>query len=250
MCAKCAKRICDPYNRIGTEPPSVEEAPAFCPMRLKPEAIEKAVAEYEREDIKELARLASLQEAECYEWVPTGVGDRLGIRTKYPRLEETIQFAQKMGYQRLGIAFCIGLENEARTLDKILENRGFQVVSVCCKTGRVDKEKIGLKREEMIGGPKGTLYYESMCSPIAQAEILNAEKVDLAILLGLCVGHDTLFIKYCKVPVTVLVVKDRVFGHNSAAALYLSSAPYYGRLMDKPPEKAQKKVESKKSSTQ
>jgi len=238
MCAKCSKRICDPFNEIGTEPPSIEEAPSFCPMRLKPEILEKAMIEYERNDIKELARLASLQEAECYEWIPTGVGDRLGIRTKIPRVEETIQFAQKMDYHKLGIAFCIGLENEARGLDRILENRGFQVVSVCCKTGRVDKEKIGLKREETIGGPRGHLYYESMCSPIAQAEILNSEKVDLAILLGLCVGHDTLFIKYCKVPMTVLVVKDRVFGHNPAAAIYLSSAPYYGRLMTKPPKKS------------
>jgi uncharacterized metal-binding protein len=237
MCAKCGKRICDPFNKIGTEPPPIEEAPSFCPMRLKPEILEKAMAEYARDEIKELARLASLQEAECYEWVPTGVGDRLGIRTKIPRVEETIQFAQKMGYHKLGIAFCIGLESEARGLDRILENRGFQVVSICCKTGRVDKERIGLKREEMIGGPKGYLYYESMCSPIAQAEILNSEKVDLAILLGLCVGHDTLFFRYCKVPMTVLVVKDRVFGHNPAAAIYLSSAPYYGRLMTKSAER-------------
>jgi len=206
-------------------------------MRIRPEILERAMVEYGRNDIKELARLASLQEAECYEWVPTGVGDRLGIRTRIPRVEETIQFAQKIGCHKLGIAFCIGLQNEARSLDRILENRGFQVVSVCCKTGRVDKEEIGLKREEMIGGPKGYLYYESMCSPIAQAEILNSEEVDLAILLGLCVGHDTLFFRYCKVPTTVLVVKDRVFGHNPVAAIYLSSTPYYGRLMTRPPKK-------------
>ena len=72
-----------------------------------------------------------------------------------------------------------------------------------------------------------------MCSPIAQAEVLNHMKVDLAIMLGLCIGHDTLFIKYCRVPMTVLAVKDRVFGHNPLAALYLSSSPYYGRLMAK-----------------
>jgi uncharacterized metal-binding protein len=98
-----------------------------------------------------------------------------------------------------------------------------------------NKEIIGVKREETIGGPKGKLYYEAMCSPITQAEILNSENVDLAILLGLCVGHDTLFIQYCKVPITVLAVKDRVFGHNPMAALYLSSS-YYGRLMLPPKE--------------
>ena len=238
MCAKCVTRICNPHNKIGTEPPSIEEAPAVCPMKLNPDVINKAVAEYERKDIKEFARLASIQEAQCYEWVPTGVQDRLGIRTKIPRVEETIQFAHKMGYHKIGIAFCIGLGNEARILDKMLENHGFQVVSVNCKVGRVDKEKIGVKRKEMIGGPKGTLYYESMCNPIAQAEILNSEGVDLAILLGLCVGHDSQFIRYCKVPMTVLAVKDRVFGHNPVAALYLSATPYYGRLMTNPAEKS------------
>jgi len=29
---------------------------------------------------------------------------------------------------------------------------------------------------------------------------------------------------------TVLGVKDRVFGHNPLAALYLSASPYYSRL--------------------
>ena len=68
-----------------------------------------------------------------------------------------------------------------------------------------------------------------MCSPITQAEILNEERVDFVILLGLCVGHDTLFIKYCRVPMTVIGVKDRVLGHNPLAALYLSTS-YYSRL--------------------
>lgn len=234
MCARCAQSICEASTKIGTEPPPIEEAPPFCPMRLKPDIIKKAVAEYNRVDVRELARLASLQEAECYEWVPTGIGDRLGIRTKFPRLEEIIQFARKMDYHKLGIAFCGGVRNEARILDRILENYGFQVISVSCKVGRVDKGEIGIKREETIGGPKGHIYYEPMCSPIAQAEILNSERVDLAILLCLCVGHDTLFIRYCQVPMTVLATKDRVFGHNPLAALYLSSAPYYGRFMTKP----------------
>ncbi len=236
MCAKCTRRICDPSSKIGTELPPIEEAPPFCPMRLNPDVIEKAVAKYEQKDVKELARLASIQEAECYEWIPTGIGDRLGLRTKIPRVEETIQFAHKMGYHKLGIAFCVGLGNEARILDRILENHGFQVVSVCCKAGRFNKEMIGLKKEETIGGPEGHIYYESMCSPITQAEIMNSENVDLAILLGLCVGHDTLFIRYCKVPITVLAAKDRVFGHNPLAAIYLSSS-YYRRLMAQPPEK-------------
>ena len=47
--------------------------------------------------------------------------------------------------------------------------------------------------------------------------------------MGLCVGHDTLFIKHVKSPTTVLAVKDRVLGHNPLAALYLSDS-YYRRV--------------------
>jgi len=50
------------------------------------------------------------------------------------------------------------------------------------------------------------------------------------VLLALCIGHDTLFLKYCNVSCTVLEVKDRVLGHNPLAALYLSKGPHYGRL--------------------
>ena len=138
-----------------------------------------------------------------------------------------------MNFRRLGLAFCLGLVKEAAIVEGILKERGFEVVSVLCKAGRTSKERIGIEDEDKIY--QGT--DESMCNPIFQAKLLNHEQTELNILLGLCVGHDTLFIKYCNVPITVLVVKDRVFGHNSAAALYLSSSPYYGRLMDKLPKK-------------
>ena len=36
-------------------------------------------------------------------------------------------------------------------------------------------------------------------------------------LVGLCVGHDSLFIKYSEAPVTTLVTKDRVLAHNPVA---------------------------------
>ncbi len=220
QCHRCEKRVCYPVIGVDEEPP-FSEAPEFCPMRLHSEVIQRALTEYDREDVREFARLASLQEFECYEWVPEG------IRTKFPRVEETIQFAKKNGYKRIGIAFCIGLMNEVRILAQILERKGFEVVSVCCKAGAIPKERIGLKAEEKIPGPG---IFESMCSPITQAEILNAEGVDFVIQLGLCVGHDTLFMKYCRLPMTVLAVKDRVLGHNPLAALYLSTSPYYSRL--------------------
>jgi uncharacterized metal-binding protein len=71
-----------------------------------------------------------------------------------------------------------------------------------------------------------------MCSPIAQAMILNGEKTDFNILVGLCVGHDSLFLKYAEAFSTVLVAKDHVLGHNPSAALYTAES-YYSRLMRK-----------------
>ena len=222
MCARCAKAVCSPFIKAN-EVPSIDDAPAFCPMKLMPEFIEKVSSEYDKPEVKEFARQASLQEFECYERVPGG------MRTKNPRILELIEFANKCGYKKLGLAFCGGLRSESRMLAEILENKGFEVVSITCKVGATPKESIGIKPEEKIAGPDN---WESMCNPIVQAEVLNTQNVDLAVMLGLCIGHDTLFIRYCRVPMTVIAVKDRVTGHNPLAALYLSSS-YYGRLMTK-----------------
>ncbi|MBN1364567.1 MAG: DUF1847 domain-containing protein [Syntrophaceae bacterium] len=221
MCAKCDKKICYPLAKSDDPLPPIENAPPFCPMRRLPDTIKKANSEYDRTEIREFARLASIQEAECYELTPEG------LRTKIPRLEEIIQFARKCNYQKLGLAFCDGLRDEAKITSDILESNGFSVVSVCCKVGQVPKEHIGLKGNEKIMGAE---LMETMCNPITQAEVLNEEGVDLVILLGLCVGHDSLFFKYCNVPCTVLAVKDRVLAHNPLAAIYLANSPYYGRV--------------------
>lgn len=221
-CAKCPVEACVP--RIGAdEKPDISRAPGYCPMKRKSSTIEKALSEYDKSGVREFARLASVQEFECYEQTPEG------RRTKNPRIVELIQFAQKCGYKKLGLAFCAGLATEAKILTEILETHGFQVVSVRCKVGAIPKERIGIKPDEKIAGPEN---YESMCNPIAQAEILNEEQVDLAVMLGLCIGHDTLFLKYCRVPVTVIAVKDRVTGHNPLAPLYLCDS-YYARLKQK-----------------
>lgn len=221
-CAKCPVEVCVPWIRAD-EKPEISRAPGYCPMKRKSSIIERALSEYDKSEVREFARLASVQEFECYEQTPEG------RRTKNPRIVELIQFAQKCGYKKLGLAFCAGLATEAKILTEILETHGFQVVSVRCKVGAIPKERIGIKPEEKIAGPEN---YESMCNPIAQAEILNEEEVDLAVMLGLCIGHDTLFLKYCRVPVTVIAVKDRVTGHNPLAPLYLRDS-YYARLKQK-----------------
>lgn len=219
-CARCDKVVC------GSE--HSQEGPSNCPTRTKSEVINQALREYDKPEIMEFARQASIQESECYMNLPEG------LTTRYPRVEEVVQFARKMGYKKIGIAFCDGLRGEAETLNTIMERRGFDVVSVCCKAGGIPKERIGIKDEEkIISKFRGPGNWESMCSPISQAEILNDEGTEFNVLVGLCVGHDSLFFKYSQAPVTVLVAKDRVFGHNPVAGLYLSPSVYYRKLRRK-----------------
>jgi uncharacterized metal-binding protein len=197
--------------------------PKFCPTLNREDAIKEAKKEYQREEIREFARQASVQEGECY------AGRDKKPYTKFPikpRVQEICEFAHKMGFKRLGIAFCVGMTQEASVLNKILVNQGFEVVSVMCKVGRFPKELIGVKDEEKIQIGE----FESMCNSVAQAKVLNQEKTELNILVGLCVGHDSLFFKYSDAYTTVLVAKDRVLGHNPVAALYTSGS-YYSRMM-------------------
>jgi uncharacterized metal-binding protein len=175
--------------------------------------VEKANKEFSNPDILQFAHEASVQEGECY--INRGMKPYVFHPSK-PRIQETCEFAQKMGYKKLGIAFFGGLHNEAFSLTQILEAQGFEIVSVVCKAGGTPKEYTGIKEEEKIHIGD----FESMCNPIAQAMILNDEKTDCNISVGLCVGHYMLFIKYVKGPLTVLTVKDRVRAHNPLGAVY------------------------------
>lgn len=175
--------------------------------------IAKAVEEYEKPDIMEFAKQASIQEGEGFCDKHLGY-DRL--RPVKPRIVEVIEFAHKMNYRRLGLVFCEGLRREANVVEKILMSGNFDVVSVVCKLGCVPKEKVGVRDDQKVNIGS----FEPMCNPISQACVLNKEKTDFNILLGLCVGHDSLFLKYADAPCTVLAVKDRLLGHNPLAAIY------------------------------
>ena len=112
--------------------------------------------------------------------------------------------------------FCIGLRKEAKIVESLLSAAGFEVVSALCKVGRTPKEVIGVLDEEKIR----IGAFESMCNPVAQAFIVNREKTEFNVVMGLCVGHDSLFLKYAEAPCTVLAAKDRLLGHNPLAAIY------------------------------
>jgi uncharacterized metal-binding protein len=132
---------------------------------------------------------------------------------RWPRAEEIIHFAREAGFSHLGVAFCIGLHQEANAYVQLLE-KTFKVSSVCCKVCGVQKDEFDLKRLH----PEREA--ESMCSPLGQAELLNEAGTDFNIVMGLCVGHDALFSKHSQAPVTTLIAKDRVLAHNPAGALY------------------------------
>lgn len=181
-----------------------------------------AQSEYADPEIHEFAAQASLQERSCYGDVEGKPGAHCPLK---PRIVEVMEFCQRMGYQKIGLAFCGGLHREANVVSEMLTARGFDVRSVMCKFGGADKSLLGLRDEDKIAGGG----HESMCNPIGQALVLNAEKTEFNILLGLCVGHDSLFLKYSDALCTVLAVKDRLLGHNPLAAIY-TSASYYKYL--------------------
>jgi len=193
-----------------------------CPTLNQGAVLAKAKDAYGSDGVLDFAKEASRQEARGY----ANRHERpYVLQPDKPRIVEIYEFAREMNYKRLGLAFCIGLSREAAMVEKILKAKSFEVISVACKAGRVPKESIGISDEDKI--MQGT--NETMCNPIFQAMLLNEQQTEFNILLGLCVGHDSLFFKYAQAPTTVLAVKDRVTGHNPLAAVYLSHS-YYRKI--------------------
>lgn len=189
----------------------IENAPINCPC--KEVSMQIHIKEmYLEESNHRLAYNSALVESSGY--------------CKDTRVEEIINFANRCGYKNIGIAFCIGLLNEAKTFYSILKHHGFQVDSIVCKNGSIPKEFLNIKESEKVR----LNSYEPMCNPIGQATFLNKANTELNILLGLCVGHDSLFIKHSDAPVTVLAVKDRVLCHNPLGALYNAEGYYHKKL--------------------
>ncbi|MBQ8753425.1 MAG: DUF1847 domain-containing protein [Lentisphaeria bacterium] len=204
-CSECAVRNC--YRRD-------RKYPAFCLTERFKDAAEITRDLYMSDTVDgQLARAAAEIEGEYY--------------GRLTRLEETIRFAKKLGVKKLGIASCIGLLDEASLYAKIVRTAGIETQTVICKVGAIDKCDIGLSDELKVCPGCN----ESCCNPALQAQILNDWGSDLNVMVGLCVGHDAIFTRHSKAPATTFIVKDRVLGHNPAAAIYTSKF-YYKRLLD------------------
>ncbi len=187
----------------------LEKAPENCPMTHNSDLLESSLKEYQEKNIQNIACSSTRVEGEGY--------------CTWTRIEEIIAFAQRANYKRIGLAYCIGLRKEAARFNEIMTRYNFEMISVVCKTGAVPKEALGLSDEDKIRPGR----FEAMCNPVAQAGLLNKAGTDLNIILGLCVGHDSLFIRFAEAPVTVLAVKDRVLAHNPLGAIY--AGHYFNR---------------------
>jgi uncharacterized metal-binding protein len=208
---RCARCPFEPPERICQDEKG--KAPPFCPTANKEAVIARALDEMKKPKILEFALQASIQEGEGYTDRELG---HAGTRPIKPRILEIVEFAGKMKYKKIGFAFCLGLQKEAKVVESILAANGFTVVSGLCKMGRVPKEMLGIidSQKIRIG------CFEAMCNPIAQAYLFNEEKTEFNVMMGLCVGHDSLFLKYSDAFCTVFAVKDRLLGHNPLAAIY------------------------------
>ncbi|QZY56285.1 DUF1847 domain-containing protein [Crassaminicella profunda] len=201
---------CADCEIIGCRKGEFEKVPANCPIKEE-EVYECAREEYEKEEIKKFIDGTIQLEKE-------GKG-------RWSRVEETIQFCKMMNYKKIGVAFCLGLKKETKIFVKILRDHGFEVSSVICKNGGIDKKALSISDGEDLRGVS--------CNPIGQAMLLNKEETEFNITIGLCVGHDALFFKYVEAPTTVLLTKDRVLAHNPIGALNCAHSFYRRKLRNK-----------------
>ena len=227
-CSKCSAvwRKSGSTNCWYADPDNKPAKPGNCPTRDHTDIIKESFDLYrgDAEDAR-MASVAAKVEGLCYQPIP-GTD---AINARWTRVEDTIAFAKLMGYEKIGMATCIGLLDETNRLSAILNAQGFRPVSVCCKSGSIDKLELGLAEKEKVRPDT----FEPACNPVAQARLLNRAETDMNIIVGLCVGHDILFTKYSDAPVTTLVVKDRVAGHNPVSVLYGQNF-YYKRLQKQP----------------
>ncbi|MBR3331847.1 MAG: DUF1847 domain-containing protein [Mogibacterium sp.] len=201
-CVDCGVKNCETRDK---------EYPEFClTTALSTETIEKVRKLYEEEENRKVSVISAEIENEFY--------------LRYTRVQELVEFAKRMGFHKIGIATCVGLLEESRVLARILRKHGFEVYGAACKIGSFEKKSVGVADEDMVN----TGFV--MCNPIMQAEVLNEAGTDFNVVMGLCVGHDSLFYKYSEALVTTLVAKDRVLAHNPVGALYQIGS-YYKKLM-------------------
>ncbi len=176
-CTKCS------YKGCRTSDPCSDQSESY-------------LAQYSRTDIQARTQAAS-------QLIDNG---RAGSLT---RLEEIIEYCALHDDDRVGVAYCYGLEKEAELLRERLVSAGIRPIMVSCTVDGIWESQID----------PGKSCETVSCNPLGQANRLNASGVSLTILMGLCLGHDILLQKHLKMDFTTFVVKDRVTGHHPLIGL-------------------------------
>ncbi len=167
-CVSCERYAC----RVGR----IDATPNNCPMRGHFPSFDHL---YAAEDVRTLLYESARVEADGY--------------GRWTRVREVTELAARLGYERIGVAYCPDMEREARLAADSFAERGLGVT---------------------LPDPRAD------CDPRGQAERMARDGTQLNVIAGMCVGHDTLFIRRSKAPVTSLVVRDLRLAHNPVAALY------------------------------
>ena len=95
---------CTSCGRWACSSGELEKLPTqgFCPMVERKEVLAKAREIYKDSKIRKISQESARVEATGYcEWT---------------RVQETMEFAQRMGVTKLGIAYCIGLKRIGRAV--------------------------------------------------------------------------------------------------------------------------------------
>ncbi|MFW6131676.1 MAG: DUF1847 domain-containing protein [Candidatus Aminicenantaceae bacterium] len=207
-CALCKTKPC-------TEGITDEKfLPNFCPIKNHKHLIPDIIEKYKSKNINNFYINSVLTEKKAYNLSALKEGKTIPVS---PRIKEITTFAKRINAEKLGIAFCSGLSDEAERASSILEGHGFQICSAVCTCGAIDKSALDIPSHYRL---KKENDFEAACNPLLQAEVLNVSETDFNIIIGLCVGHDMLFTQNSKAPVTTLIVKDRFTGHNPVISLY------------------------------
>lgn len=206
-CIDCAINNCEQRDAVH---------PAFCPGNSFDLANDRVLKQQIEEE-----QNRKIIEAAAY-------SAHVGHREKLSHLEETVVFAKRFGARKIGIAACVSLAAESRNTAKVLRAQGFEVVGAVCKAGCITFGELNVEPDER--GPEAVL-----CNPLYQAQLLNEAQTDLNVVIGLCTGHDALFLRYAQAPCTVLTAKDFKFDNCSIRALRPGDeSGDYERLVSEP----------------
>lgn len=188
-CVDCAVTACR-YGR--------DNYPAFC--------LTKAMSEEDKASVLPLYNDGDVNSKYAF-WSATVEGTYYG---EMARVEETMEFARRVGAVKIGLAYCCELKAEAELYAKILDINGFETYMIDCRAGDLDAGEV---LDDQHNG-------RELCNPVLQARLLNKAGVDMNILMGLCAGSDALFVKNASAMTTIMINKDRLTCNNPAVTLY------------------------------